>query len=276
MSVATPSVVSPSPVGSRERARDVQVYIHMCEPYDQTVKMSLARSTSCATLFEGITAALGRSSDLARLTTRGGHSICSSHTLNELAGVYPYVDLELRVRHLGGKGGFGNMLRAQGGRMSARGKHESQDSCRDLQGRRLGSIKEAQLLAEYIAKEPDRKAALDEAQKRKYAKLERMLGREPKSMDDFQEAAVKLEEAGDSLDASHESAPSSSASASASVSETRTASAPKRKERLDDHEYIEQSREIVDNVRGAVAAAMKKRKGKKRAIDKVDKKATAT
>ena len=276
MSVATPSVVSSFPLGSRERAKEVQVYIHMCEPYGRSVKISLARSTSCATLYNRITAVLGRNSDIVRLTTRGGHSICPYYTLNELAGVYPCVDLELRVRHLGGKGGFGNMLRAQGGRMSARGKHESQDSCRDLQGRRLGSIKEAQLLAEYIAKEPDRKAALDEAQKRKYAKLERMLGREPKSMDDFQEAAEKLEEAGDSLDASHESAPSSSASASASVNETRTASAPKRKERLDDHEYVEQSREIVDNVRGAVAAAMKKRKGKKRAIDNVDKKATAT
>ncbi|CCU99023.1 unnamed protein product [Malassezia sympodialis ATCC 42132] len=158
---------------------------------------------------------------------------------------------------MGGKGGFGNMLRAQGGRMSARGKHESQDSYRDLEGRRLGSINEAKLLAEYIAKAPERQAALDEAQKRKYAKLEKMLGRTPKSMADFQEAAEKLDDAGDSLDASPElpgERPESSRAAS------------KRKERLEDHEYVEQSREIVSNVRSAVVSAMKKRKGKKRAI----------
>ena len=150
---------------------------------------------------------------------------------------------------MGGKGGFGNMLRAQGGRMSARGKHESQDSYRDLEGRRLGSINEAKLLAEYIAKAPERQAALDEAQK--------MLGRTPKSMADFQEAAEKLDDAGDSLDASPElpgERPESSRAAS------------KRKERLEDHEYVEQSREIVSNVRSAVVSAMKKRKGKKRAI----------
>ncbi|WFD20933.1 hypothetical protein MCAP1_003188 [Malassezia caprae] len=157
---------------------------------------------------------------------------------------------------MGGKGGFGNMLRAQGGRMSARGKHESQDSYRDLDGRRLGSINEAKLLAEYIAKAPERQAALDEAQKRKYAKLEKMLGRSPKSMADFQEAAEKLDDAGDSLETGPEPVERPESSQTAS----------KRKERLDDHEYVEQSREIVNNVRTAVASAMKKRKGKKRAV----------
>ena len=40
-----------------------------------------------------------------------------------------------------------------------------------------------------------------------------------------------------------------------------------KRERLDDHDYVEQSREIVDHVRGAVASAMRKkrRKGKERA-----------
>lgn len=136
--------------------------------------------------------------------------------------------------------------------MSARGKYESQDSCRDLQGRRIGVVKQAQLLAEYIAKEPERKAALDEAQKRKYAKLERILGREPKSMEDFTKAAEKLDDAGEGLEESPEPQPGPS-------------TAPKRKERLDDHEYVEQSREIVENARSAVASAMKKRKNKGKA-----------
>ena len=46
-----------------------------------------------------------------------------------------------RVR--GGKGGFGTQLRAAGGRMSAK-TGTNYDSCRDLSGRRLGTLKEAQ------------------------------------------------------------------------------------------------------------------------------------
>jgi hypothetical protein len=53
------------------------------------------------------------------------------------------ISLELCVRLPGGKGGFGSQLRAAGGRMSA-GKSTNFDSCRDLSGRRLGTIKEAQ------------------------------------------------------------------------------------------------------------------------------------
>lgn len=53
------------------------------------------------------------------------------------------VDLEVCARILGGKGGFGANLRAAGGRMNA-SKSTNFDSCRDLNGRRLGTIKEAQ------------------------------------------------------------------------------------------------------------------------------------
>lgn len=53
-----------------------------------------------------------------------------------------HLELSLNVRLLGGKGGFGSQLRAAGGRMSS-GKNNNTDSCRDLNGRRLSSIKEA-------------------------------------------------------------------------------------------------------------------------------------
>ena len=52
------------------------------------------------------------------------------------------VFLELCVRMRGGKGGFGSQLRAAGGRMSS-GKNTNNDSCRDLNGRRLRTIQEA-------------------------------------------------------------------------------------------------------------------------------------
>ena len=53
------------------------------------------------------------------------------------------IQLHLQPRLRGGKGGFGSQLRAAGGRMSKKGKDENNDSCRDLSGRRLSTIKEA-------------------------------------------------------------------------------------------------------------------------------------
>jgi len=53
------------------------------------------------------------------------------------------ITLDLCARLQGGKGGFGAQLRAAGGRMAS-GKNQNTDSCRDLSGRRLSTIKEAQ------------------------------------------------------------------------------------------------------------------------------------
>lgn len=53
------------------------------------------------------------------------------------------IDVELAVRVRGGKGGFGTQLRAAGGRMAG-GKGANKDSCRDLSGRRLSTLKEAE------------------------------------------------------------------------------------------------------------------------------------
>lgn len=57
-------------------------------------------------------------------------------------GYNPLVTLRLTPLVLGGKGGFGSQLRAAGGRMSSQ-KTSNNDSCRDLSGRRLSTIKEA-------------------------------------------------------------------------------------------------------------------------------------
>jgi len=56
------------------------------------------------------------------------------------------VTLRLVPRLKGGKGGFGSQLRAAGGRMSSR-RTNNTDSCRDLNGRRLSTIKEAKKCA---------------------------------------------------------------------------------------------------------------------------------
>ena len=64
--------------------------------------------------------------------------LSSLHTEDE----FPLVNLRLTPQLLGGKGGFGSQLRAAGGRMSSQ-KASNNDSCRDLNGRRLSTIKEA-------------------------------------------------------------------------------------------------------------------------------------
>jgi hypothetical protein len=52
------------------------------------------------------------------------------------------VSFQLYTPVLGGKGGFGSQLRAAGGRMSSQ-KTSNNDSCRDLSGRRLSTLKQA-------------------------------------------------------------------------------------------------------------------------------------
>ncbi|KAJ6623536.1 telomere stability and silencing-domain-containing protein [Mycena sp. CBHHK59/15] len=131
----------------------------------------------------------------------------------------PLITLRLTPRVLGGKGGFGSQLRAAGGRMSSQ-KTSNNDSCRDLSGRRLNTIKEAKKLVEYLESEPERLKAKAEAQKAKLEALERKLGIQP---------------------------PSKSTPAG-------------RKHRFDDTEYLEQSRDLVDGVKSAVSMALLKKK----------------
>ena len=62
--------------------------------------------------------------------------------LDAVGHSHSLVSLRLVPRMRGGKGGFGSQLRAAGGRMSSQ-KTNNNDSCRDLSGRRLSTIKEA-------------------------------------------------------------------------------------------------------------------------------------
>lgn len=129
-------------------------------------------------------------------------------------------------------------------------KTNNNDSCRDLSGRRLSTIKEAKKsvpsieyltckntdfsffrLAEYLESEPERLAAKADAQKAKLQALERRLGIESSS-----------------------GAGSSSKTGSSTTEEP--AKLAGKKHRFDDTEYLEQSRELVDNVKSAVSAGM--------------------
>jgi len=100
-------------------------------------------------------------------------------------------------------------------------KTSNNDSCRDLSGRRLSTIKEAKKLAEYIDSEPARKKAEQEAKKAKLQALEKKLG---------------ISKDGELPEG--------------------------KKRRFDDNEYLEQSQEIVENVKSAVTSALLKKRKK--------------
>ncbi|KAG8897052.1 hypothetical protein FRB99_008483 [Tulasnella sp. 403] len=162
-----------------------------------------------------------------------------------VAKTLPLVTLRLAPHLLGGKGGFGSQLRAAGGRMSSQ-KTSNNDSCRDLNGRRLSTVKEAKKLAQYLEEEPARKKAAQEAAKAKLQALEKQLGVSP---------AASSSAAGPS-GISTEAGPSSQGKGK------EAEPVAGKKHRFDDTEYLEQSEAIVDNVKSAVTAALLKKRKK--------------
>ncbi|KAI0292149.1 telomere stability and silencing-domain-containing protein [Russula brevipes] len=163
-------------------------------------------------------------------------SVPEDTTLDNLHGDvvvgHSLVSLRLVPRMRGGKGGFGSQLRAAGGRMSSQ-KTSNNDSCRDLAAAASAPSKRQKsafsLLAEYLEQEPARKKAAAEEQRAKLEALERKLGID-----------------GD-------------AGSSSNGDPTQVAG---RKHRFDDTEYLEQSRELVDNVKSAVTAGLLKKRKK--------------
>lgn len=84
--------------------------------------------------------------DEQRIQTAGGLPLSPSEQEDE-DQVLLFEDAELKyftlsMRMAGGKGGFGSMLRAQGGRMNSQ-KTTNTEACRDLSGRRIKTVNEA-------------------------------------------------------------------------------------------------------------------------------------
>ncbi|GFN73677.1 sde2-like protein [Plakobranchus ocellatus] len=70
-------------------------------------------------------------------------------------------------RVLGGKGGFGSMLRAIGAQIE---KTTSREACRDLSGRRMRDINNEKKLKEWLAKEAEREQEREERKRDRLAK----------------------------------------------------------------------------------------------------------
>ncbi|XP_066996949.2 splicing regulator SDE2 isoform X2 [Anabrus simplex] len=84
-------------------------------------------------------------------------------------GCIGYAPVHVIFRALGGKGGFGSMLRAIGAQIE---KTTNREACRDLSGRRLRDINEEQRLKNWITKKALREK---EAKNNKRIKLEKLM-----------------------------------------------------------------------------------------------------
>ncbi|KAJ3077255.1 hypothetical protein HK102_005273 [Quaeritorhiza haematococci] len=137
--------------------------------------LPLPPNTSISALKSHIHHQTGLSPHLFRLTTESGRLIYDDDVpifftpdtitseadvveevegVGEIDGSFPPV-FNMLVRLRGGKGGFGSMLRAQGGKMASQ-KTTNFEACRDLSGRRLKTVNDAKKLADYLEKEPER------------------------------------------------------------------------------------------------------------------------
>lgn len=76
--------------------------------------------------------------------------------------------VRVHLRMLGGKGGFGSMLRAIGAQIE---KTTNREACRDLSGRRLRDINEEKRMKEWLEKQGDQDESEEAKMQRKIAKL---------------------------------------------------------------------------------------------------------
>jgi len=83
---------------------------------------------------------------------------------------------------LGGKGGFGSMLRSIGAQIERTTNHEAM---RDLSGRRQRDINNEKRLKDYIASAPERQKEAEEKKEKKLAQLRRVVAGENKSKHEF-------------------------------------------------------------------------------------------
>uniref|UniRef100_F6QSD6 SDE2-like domain-containing protein n=2 Tax=Ciona intestinalis TaxID=7719 RepID=F6QSD6_CIOIN len=77
--------------------------------------------------------------------------------------------LAAKFRLLGGKGGFGSMLRALGSQIE---KTTNNEACRDLSGRRMRDVNNEKKMIEYVKQKAEKER---EKEKRKIEKLEKCL-----------------------------------------------------------------------------------------------------
>ena len=142
-----------------------------------TLSLPLDGSTSIADLKQQLSRRLPDINTRLIFTTTSNREISSSEApvsslLSSDHG--NFLPLRLSVPLCGGKGGFGSQLRAAGGRMSSRKKNnqgDSNNSNRNLDGRRLRTVNEAKALAEYLALKPEMEKKEKEARRKRWEQV---------------------------------------------------------------------------------------------------------
>ncbi|XP_069340718.1 splicing regulator SDE2 [Eulemur rufifrons] len=98
---------------------------------------------------------------------------CNGALINTSDTVQHGAVYSLEPRLLGGKGGFGSMLRALGAQIE---KTTNREACRDLSGRRLRDVNHEKAMAEWVKQQAEREA---EKEQKRLERLQRKLA-EPK------------------------------------------------------------------------------------------------
>ncbi|XP_053460031.1 splicing regulator SDE2 [Nycticebus coucang] len=115
---------------------------------------------------------------------------CNGALINTCDTVQHGAVYSLEPRLLGGKGGFGSMLRALGAQIE---KTTNREACRDLSGRRLRDVNHEKAMAEWVKQQAEREA---EKEQRRLERLQRKLT-EPKhcfASPDYQQQCHEMAE----------------------------------------------------------------------------------
>ncbi|XP_045393101.1 replication stress response regulator SDE2 [Lemur catta] len=115
---------------------------------------------------------------------------CNGALINTSDTVQDGAVYSLEPRLLGGKGGFGSMLRALGAQIE---KTTNREACRDLSGRRLRDVNHEKAMAEWVKQQAEREA---EKEQKRLERLQRKLA-EPKhcfASPDYQQQCHEMAE----------------------------------------------------------------------------------
>jgi len=117
-------------------------------------------------------------SDCASLDTAGiFYVVGNGRVLQDDYTLEPDREYRLQCRVLGGKGGFGSLLRSFGSQIS---KNRNQDACRDLSGRRIRNVKAEKKVKEYVEKQAEKEKEKKKKKEEKLQKLKTTLESKPK------------------------------------------------------------------------------------------------
>jgi len=122
------------------------------------LNIPLTPTTQISTIYSELQARLALPEHNAFILTTTSGRLLHPSSHDPISSLASCDLLTLRLSHplCGGKGGFGSQLRAAGGRMSSRKKsQENSDSCRNLDGRRMRTVKEAKALAAWLEVKPE-------------------------------------------------------------------------------------------------------------------------